>query len=167
MKKHQKISNIDNLEESDNLFASDEVTSEARSEEKLENSISDNLFVSDEVTSEARSEEKLESSISDNNNTKDEKIDISKMSDSLPKNTSFEQYKEKEKFKKEIEHEKKGLDFSIFLVIIVLLFLIFVSFIKLMSDVRDRKTVELNDYFSLFSPMITTALGYILGKKNN
>lgn len=74
--------------------------------------------------------------------------------------------KEIAELNKKIEHEKKGLDFSILLVKNLLFFLVFVCGCKLIIDI-DKKEIDLNEYFSLLIPIITTALGYILGKKNN
>lgn len=74
--------------------------------------------------------------------------------------------KEIVKLNKQIEHEKKGLDFSILLVRNLLFFLLVVCACKVILDI-DKKEIDLNEYFSLLIPIITTALGYILGKKND
>lgn len=92
----------------------------------------------------------------------------SKMETSGIIKTSIKEMMELEKFKKEIEHEKKGLEFSIGLVKGLLGFLVFVSLVKLMKQAEGSNiTIDLNEYFSLLLPIITTALGYILGKKSN
>lgn len=74
--------------------------------------------------------------------------------------------KEIAQINKQIEHEKKGLDFSIFLVKNLLFFLITICACKVILDI-GKKEIDLDEYFSLLIPIITTALGYILGKKNS
>lgn len=90
----------------------------------------------------------------------------SSINDNAPQVNDIENYIKKGKFDKETEHEKKGLDFSIFLVKNLLFFLVFICACKVILDI-DSKKIDLNEYFSLLIPIITTALGYILGKKNN
>ena len=81
---------------------------------------------------------------------------------------AIQSYQELDTHQNKIDHEKKGLEFSIGLVKGLLSFLVFVSLVKLMKQAEGSDiTIDLNEYFSLLLPIITTALGYILGKKSN
>lgn len=105
-------------------------------------------------------------SITSNESKNNEKVDKdSRMENSGVIKTSIKEMMEIEKLKKEIEHEKKGLDFAIYLVKNLLFFLVTVCACKVILDLYN-KSLDLNEYFSLLIPIITTALGYILGKKN-
>lgn len=86
---------------------------------------------------------------------------------STPSKKTTSDYIQLKKNDRELSRDKEGMDFAMRIAEYITIFLLLMSLFKMVYDISTNKAIDIGVYTNFLIPILTTVIGFILGKKSN
>lgn len=83
-----------------------------------------------------------------------------------PSKNSMNDYIQLKRSDRDINRDKEGMDFACKMASRILIFLLLACFAKIMQDLTKGNDIKLENYTNFLIPILTTTVGFILGKNS-